>query len=198
MYEPQQDERPGPAMVPADEARRRERGIVLVATMAMLSLITVLCSAAVVRTSADIREGGSERIAQAALRLAEGGALGSVALAAQMQLEFSEYVANRSGVLTMSDIGHTTIDITPVTGSFGREFDTAHMVAPTFSTVVTETEMSAAVPGYDAARYCFKTYNMVTTSQFGTDTGTTLLQIEQAGQQKIQTYVTVGPILCGI
>ena len=180
---------------PDPQHRLRERGMILVTTLVFLSLVTVLCSAAIVRTSNDIREGGAQRISQAALRLSEAGAMGTVALASQMQLGFGDYVAARNNILTMADVGASTIDTTAPDGSFGREFAAISPIG--FSTLVSESDMSAAVPGYDAARYCFKTYRMVTTSQIGQATPTTLLQIEQSGQQAIQTYLTVGPVLCG-
>ncbi len=180
---------------PEPQRRLRERGMILVTTLVFLSLMTVLCSAAIVRTSNDIREGGAQRISQAALRLSEAGAMGTVALAAQMQVGFGDYVAARGYVLTMADVGVATVDTTAPDGSFGREFATISPIS--FSTLVTESDMSSAVPGYDAARYCFKTYKMVTTSQIGQATPTNLLQIEQSGQQAIQSYLTVGPVLCG-
>lgn len=173
----------------------RERGMILVSVMVFLSLVTVLCSAAVVRTSNDIREGGAQRISQAALRLSEAGAMGSVALAAQLQLGFGDYIAARGGVLTLADVGAATIDVSAPDGSFGREFATITPI--TFSTTVSQSDMSAAVPGYDAARYCFKTFKMVTTSQIGSSAPTGLLQVQQAGEQAIQSYLTVGPVLCG-
>ena len=173
----------------------RERGMVLVTTMLMLSLITVLCSAAILRTSSDIREGSAQRISQAALRLSEAGAMGAVALASQMQLGFGEYVDARGGVLTLADMGAATVDTSSPDGSFGREFATISPV--TFRTTVTENEMSSAVPGYDAARYCFRTFRMVTTAQIGTASPTTAAQVEHSGEQAIQSYLTVGPVLCG-
>ncbi len=181
--------------LPDPPQRLRERGMILVTVMVFLSLITVLCSAAIVRTASDIREGGAQRISQAALRLSEAGAMGTVALAAQMQLGFGDYVAARGNVLTMADIGSAAVDLTAPDGSFGREFASISPIS--FSTLVSESDMSAAVPGYDAARYCFKTYKMVTTSQIGSAAPTNLLQIEQSGQQAIQSYLTVGPVLCG-
>ncbi len=181
--------------LPDGRQRLRERGMILVTTMVFLSLITVLCSAAIMRTANDIREGGAQRISQAALRLSEAGAMGTVALASQMQLGFGDYVAARNNVLTMADIGPAAVDLTTPDGSFGREFAAISPIS--FSTLVSESDMSAAVPGYDAARYCFKTYKMVTTSQIGSATPTDLLQIAQSGQQAIQSYLTVGPVLCG-
>ena len=112
-----------------------------------------------------------------------------------MQLGFGDYVTARGGQLTLADVGAATIDLTAPDGSFGREFATLSPI--NFTTVVSESEMSAAVPGYDAARYCFKTYKMVTTSQIGQAVPVNLLQIEQSGQQAIQSFVTVGPVLCG-
>ena len=184
--------------VPNPQQRLRERGMILVTTLVFLSLITVLCSAAVMRTASDIREGGAQRIGQAALRLSEAGALGTVALAAQMQLGFSDYVnAHNGNPLTMAEIGPSVIDLTSPNGggSFGREFPLGTQIS--FSTAVSESEMSAAVPGYDAARYCFKTFKMVTTSQIGQAAPSNIVQIEQSGQQAIQSFVTVGPVLCG-
>lgn len=173
----------------------RERGMVLVTTMVMLSLITVLCGAAIMRTTNDIREGSAQRISQAALRLSEAGAMGAVALASQMQLGFGDYVEARGGTLTMDDMGVNTVDTSSPDGSFGREF--AAISPVTFRTTVTESEMSAAVPGYDAARYCFKNFRMVTTSQIGALSPSTMHQIQQSGEQAIQSYLTVGPVLCG-
>ena len=40
---------------PDPQHRLRERGMILVTTLVFLSLVTVLCSAAIVRTSNDIR-----------------------------------------------------------------------------------------------------------------------------------------------
>lgn len=180
----------------APPRRANERGMVLVITLLMLTILTVLGSAAVMRTSLELREGGAQRIETAAYQLSEAGAMASVALAAQMQGGFAEYMAGKNAsTLTMSDMGSGMLQLTGKDGSFGNELVAAGTVD--FATKVYPPDLSAAAPGYDANRYCFQAYRLVTTSQIGNNAATALADVALAGQAAISAQVTVGPIPCG-
>lgn len=172
------------------------KGMVLVMTMLMVSVLSLLASGAVLRTATNLRDGGAQRVNLAAYRVSEAGTYASVALASQMQAGFREYVANTNppGVLTMADMGGSVLDFT-ATGSFGREL--SEIGSPNFRSVVTTTDQSTAVPGYDAARYCFTTFRIETTAQIGVTNPTTQQQAAVSGQSAIAAHVSVGPSLCG-
>lgn len=173
---------------------KSQRGMVLIMTMLMLTMLSMLGSAAVMRTAMDLREGGAQRIELAAMQLSEAGTIASVGLAAQMQAGFEDYVAAKNYQLTMADMGATMLNLDKG-GSFGTEL--AALGQASFLTKVDPPDMSSAVPGYDAGQYCFKTYRMTTTSQLGTSTPGTLSEVMLSGQQAIVAQVTVGPMVCG-
>ena len=183
--------RPEPVQTPA-----HSKGMVLIMTMLMISLLSLLASGAVLRAATNLREGGAQRVNLASYRVSEVGTYAAVALASQMQAGFREYLANTNppGVLTMADMGGTVLDLTE-TGSFGREL--REIGNPNFQSVVTATDQSTAVPGYDAARYCFTTFRIETTAQIGVVNPTTQQQAAVSGQSAIAAHVTVGPALCG-
>ena len=169
--------------------------MVLIITMLMMALLTVLASAAVMRTSLDLREGSAQRIEAAAYQVSESGSLGAVGLAATMQGGLVDYMANKaSSTLTGADMGSGLLQLTGVDGSFGNELAAAGTVD--FSTLVSPPDLSAAVPGYDASRYCFQTYQMVTTSQIGAAKAAAAADTALQGQAAIATQVTVGPVVC--
>lgn len=185
-----------PAQPGPPPRRDGERGMVLIITMLMLTILTILGSAAVMRTSLDLREGGAQRIETAAYQLSEAGAMASVALAAQMQGGFAEYMAGKNAsTLTVADMGTGMLQLTGTDGSFGNELIAAGTVD--FATKVYPPDLSAAAPGYDANRYCFQAYRLVTTSQVGNTVATSLADVALAGQAAISAQVTVGPIPCG-
>ncbi len=172
-----------------------ERGMVLIITLLMLTVLAVLGSAAVMRTSLDLREGGAQRIETAAYQLSEAGTIAAVGLAAQMQGGFADYAAAKIGsTLTMADMGAGMLQLTGVDGSFGTELAAAGKVD--FNAKVYPPDLSSAAAGYDAGRYCFQTYRVVTTSQIGAATATTLFEVPLQGQTALAAQVTVGPILC--
>lgn len=169
--------------------------MVLVITMLMMALLTVLASAAVMRTSLDLREGSAQRIEAAAYQVSESGTLGAVGLAATMQGGLVDYVGEKANsTLTSADMGSGLLQLTGVDGSFGTELAAIGKVD--FATKVSPPDLSAAVPGYDASRYCFQTYHMVTTSQIGAVKAAGAAEAALQGQAAIATEVTVGPVVC--
>jgi hypothetical protein len=172
-----------------------QRGMILMMTLLMLTILAVLGSGAVMRTSLDLREGGAQRIETAAYQLSEAGTLASVGLAAQMQGGFADFAAGKAGsTLTINDMGAGMLQLTGTDGSFGQEL--ASVGGVDFSAKVYPPDLSGAASGYDAGRYCFQTYRVVTTSQIGTVKATTLREVPLQGQTALAAQVTVGPILC--
>jgi hypothetical protein len=175
--------------------RRGERGMVLVMVVLMIGVLTLLGSAAALRTAMDMREGGAERLARASYRVAEAGTLGVVSLASQMQGGFSDYLSGKNEPkLGMQDVGSATLGLSDADHSFGRELKAVGTVD--FETTVADSD-SASAAGYDVGRYCFRTYRMVTTSRLGHSQPANLQQAMVSGQSRLQTSMTVGPIPCG-
>ena len=173
----------------------RERGVVMVVVLAMMSILTLLASAAALRTSMDMREGGAERLGRAAFRVSETGTYAVVSLASQMQGGFGDYVAAKTdGKLSMIDVGDEILALTGKDQSFGREL--AAVGAVDFSTQVGQAD-SASTPGYEAGRYCFRTYRMITTSRIGAANPANLRESMVAGQTRLAASMTLGPVPCG-
>ncbi len=173
----------------------RERGVVMVVVLAMMGILTLLASAAALRTSMDMREGGAERLGRAAFRVSETGTYAVVSLASQMQGGFGDYVAAKTdGKLSMIDVGDEILALTGKDQSFGREL--AAVGAVDFSTQVGQAD-SASTPGYEAGRYCFRTYRMITTSRIGAANPANLRESMVAGQTRLAASMTLGPVPCG-
>lgn len=173
----------------------RERGVVMVVVLAMMSILTLLASAAALRTSMDMREGGAERLGRAAFRVSETGTYAVVSLASQMQGGFGDYVAAKTdGKLSMIDVGDEILALTGKDQSFGREL--AAVGAVDFSTQVGQAD-SASTPGYEAGRYCFRTYRIITTSRIGAANPANLRESMVAGQTRLAASMTLGPVPCG-
>ncbi len=176
---------------PADD--RDRRGMVLVMTMLMTTILALLGSAATTSTASQLRESSATRLEHIALRVGEAATMASVSLAGQMQSQFEEYVAGRGYKLQLSD--------TPglydykSQGSFGRELDT--LAVPTFSVDVSQPRVAYGAAGYDAARYCFRSYAMRTTASVGEPKSSDPAKAGQSGQIGFQATVTVGPVPCG-
>ena len=185
---------------------RSQRGMVLVMTLLMLSMLAVLGSAAVMRSAMNLRDGGALRVERAAYRLSEAGALASVMLASQMQGGFAEYAKQKPEGLTMADMGDGMLSLKGSDSSFGSEFMAVGNVG--FIAKVGEPELSSSVPGYDAGRYCFESYRIVTTSSVGTvanapslkapiDKADAALAARVSGEAAIATQMMIGPVVCG-
>jgi len=174
------------------------KGMVLVVTLLMMSVLTLLAGGAVLRTAMNLRDGGAARVNQAAYRVAETGTYASVALAAQLQAGFRDYLSTRNppDVLTMADMGDAVLDFSAGGGSFGKELGDIGS-NPSFIASVTTTDQASAVQGFDASRYCFTTFRIETTALVGASAPTSQLQAATSGQSAIAAQVTVGPSLCG-
>lgn len=182
-----------PAVAPVGGPR--ERGVVMVVVLAMMGILTLLASAAALRTSMDMREGGAERLGRAAYRVSETGTYAVVSLASQMQGGFGDYVAAKTdSKLSMIDVGDEILALTGKDQSFGREL--AAVGAVDFSTQVGQAD-SASTPGYEAGRYCFRTYRMITTSRIGAANPANLRESMVAGQTRLAASMTLGPVPCG-
>ena len=176
------------------EADSDRRGMVLIMSMTMVTVLSGMGSAAVLRTAADIRETGAYRIERAVFRLSESGTMAAVALAGEMQANFETYVATRQHKLTINDTGAELLDLTEK-GSYGRQIK--NLGVAQYNTEVKPPELSTAVPGYDAAKYCFRTFQMVTKAQFGDLASTNKREMALAGEAGLQAFITVGPTRCG-
>ncbi len=176
---------------PADD--RDRRGMVLVMTMLMTTILALLGSAATTSTASQLRESSATRLEHVALRVGEAATMASVSLAGQMQSQFEEYISGRGYKLQLSD--------TPglydykSQGSFGRELDT--LAVPNFTVDVSQPRVAYGAAGYDAARYCFRSYAMRTTASVGEPKSTDPAKAAQSGQIGFQATVTVGPVPCG-
>lgn len=184
---------PAPAV-----SRPRERGMVLMAVLVMVGVLAIFGSAAALRTSMDLREGSASRLARAAYRVSETGTMASVSLAAQMQAGFADYVAAKNArTLSMTDMGANLLATAKDDNSFGSELTSVGGMD--FSTVVEEADAAANVPGYDAGRFCFRTFRMTTTSRVGPgQTSTQNVRDKMlTGETAMVATMTVGPAPCG-
>ncbi len=169
--------------------------MVMMMVMLMLGLLSLLASAAAMRTAMDIREGNAERLTRASYRLGEAGTLGVLTLASQMQGGFSDYIgAKANKTLTMQDMGDGLLALSGTDLSFGRELKGFASVG--FTTLVQDSDAASAA-GYDVGRYCFRTYRMITTSQLGSAAPKNLQEAMVSGQTRLQATMTVGPVPCG-
>ncbi|MBM4342217.1 MAG: hypothetical protein FJ100_02435 [Deltaproteobacteria bacterium] len=170
-------------------------GMVLIMALLMIGMLAMFGSAAALRTAMDLREGGAERVARASYRVSEAGTISVLSLATQMQAGFGDYVnAKTNKTLTLTDVGDTVLNLAAKDGSFGAELAAVGNV--TFDTAVQGSDAAAAVPGYDAGRYCFRTYQMVTTAKLGAASPKNLQESLAAGQSQLQSSMTVGPVPC--
>ncbi len=173
-----------------------QKGMVLIMVLLMITMLAMLGSAAALRTAMDLREGGAERIARASYRVSEAGTVSVLSLASQMQAGFSDFVNGKTNkTLSLVDVGDTVLNMAAKDGSFGLEL--AAVGGATFDTAIGDSDAAAAVPGYDAGRFCFRTYNMITTAKLGAVSPSSLQQILATGQARLQSSMTVGPVPCG-
>ncbi len=169
------------------------RGMVMVTTLLMMTVLALLGSAATNATSTQLRENGATRLEHVAFRVGEAGTMSAVALASQLQSRFEGYVQNRNYKLDITDVG-TLFDYKSK-GSFGRELDT--LAVPNFRVEVSQPSIAYGVTGYDASRYCFRSYQMKTFAQVGDPKSAKAAERAASGQVGFQAGVIVGPVRCG-
>ncbi len=170
-------------------------GMVLIMALLMIGMLAMLGSAAALRTAMDLREGGAERVARASYRVSEAGTISVLSLATQMQAGFGDYVNAKSNkTLTLTDVGDSVLNLAAKDGSFGSEL--AAVGGVTFDTAVQGSDAAASIPGYDAGRFCFRTYQMVTTAKLGAVSPKNLQEALASGQSQLQSSMTVGPVPC--
>jgi len=176
---------------------RDRRGMVLVMTMLMTTTLAVLGSAAATSTASQLRESSATRLEHHAFRVGEAGTMATVALAAQMQSRFEDYVVGRNYKLGLADTPdlYDYKNLNKGGGSFGRELDS--LATPTFDVAVSAPRIAYGVAGYDAARYCFRSYALRTQAQVGEPASANPAKAAQSGQVSFQATVTVGPVPCG-
>ena len=173
-----------------------EQGMILIVVLVMIAVLAAFGSAASMRTAMDLREGSAQRVARAAYRVSETGTMASVSLAGQMQAGFADYIAAKNAkTLTMSDMGANLLANAKDDNSFGNELTA--LGGMDFATVVEEADSSANVPGYDAGRFCFRTFRMVTTSRIGAASPETTREKLMQGETAMAAVMTVGPAPCG-
>ena len=169
------------------------RGMVLIMTMLMTTVLALLGSAATMSTASQLRESSATRLEHTAVRVGEAGTMATIALAAQLQSQFEGYVAGRNYQLDLTDARN--LYNFKSQGSFGRELDT--LAVPNFKVQVAQPKIAYGVPGYDAARYCFRSYGMKTTASVGDPKSKSAAVAAQSGQVGFQANVIVGPVPCG-
>lgn len=169
------------------------RGMVMVTTLLMMTVLALLGSAATNATSTQLRENGATRLEHITFRVGEAGTMSAVALAAQLQSRFEGYVQNRNYKLDITDVG--SLFNYKSKGSFGRELDT--LAVPNFTVEVSPPTVAYGVAGYDASRYCFRSYTMKTYAQVGDPASAKAAERTASGRIGFQAGVTVGPVRCG-
>lgn len=174
-----------------------QRGMVLIMTMLMITVLTALASAAVVHTSSKLHEGSAYRLERAAYRIAEAGTMGAIALASQMPGGFETLASQAGGKLSMAHIGAGMLDLDPksVDNSFGRELKA--LTGTGFSVEVSPPDIATAVAGYDASRFCFRSYRMRTTATIGVvDAKTPEEASSPSAEAALAAQLVVGPVPC--
>lgn len=169
------------------------RGMVLVMTMMMTTVLALLGSAATMSTASQLRESSATRLEHTAVRIGEAGTMATIALAAQLQSQFESYVVGRNYQLDISDTPN--LYNFKSKGSFGVEQDTN--AVPNFQVKVAQPKIAYGVAGYDAARYCFRSYALKTTASVGDPKSKSAAVAAQSGQIGFQANVIVGPVPCG-
>ncbi len=171
------------------------RGMVLIMTMLMMTMLTLLGSAAVMQTTNDIRDAGAHRVERAVFRIAEAATMGAVGMAGTMGSRFDDYAAGKSNTITQDDFGDTLLDLGQAgTGSFGRELNS--MGKPGFTITVEPPQLSTAVAGYESGKYCFQSYRMVTRGRIGDPAAKTERERALAGEAGLAAQVVIGPVRC--
>ena len=194
-----------------------QRGVVLVMAMLMTATLSALGSAAVMRSSFHLRDGGAQRIQRAAYRLSEAGTMGVLSLAAQQQSGFLSIVQNSGladpakGIIGAFDntvlgsslvqvpspkVGGIKVDPTApsVTTSFGAELA---VMGASFQSVVYEPDLTSQVAGYEAGQYCFNNFRVVTTATIGNGKAGAAHEELSSGEAAIAAQIAVGPVPCG-
>lgn len=184
------------------------RGMVLIMTLLMITILTTLGSAAVMHTATELREGGGYRLERDVYRISEAGTVALITMAGQMQGAFEGYIA--VGPNFSPDTGYATFDrhtVGPVleldagskTPSFGKELLGFAAIDPiNFEVHVFQPEISTSVPGYDASRFCFRNFRFETTAIIGSATPASQAEATRpGGEAAIVAQVMVGPTPCG-
>ena len=171
------------------------RGVVLVMTMLMITLLTLLGSAAIMQTTSDIKDSGSHRVERAVSRITEAATMGAVGLAGRMGAKFDDYARAKNGKLSDDDFGGTLLNLS-ATGqsSFGREL--TNLGKASFSIEIGAPELSSSVAGYQSGKYCFQSYRVVTLGHIGDADAKDERERGTAGESGLAAQVVVGPALC--
>jgi hypothetical protein len=169
------------------------RGMVMVMTMLMMTVLTLLGSAATNATSTQLRENSGTRLEHLAYHVGEAGTMAAVTLAGKIQSGFENYVQNRGQKLDLTDMGGLYNFGTD--SSFGHELDA--LAVPTFEVNVSAPKVAYGVPGYDASRYCFRSYKMTTYGNVGNPSSSKGAEKAQSARMGFQAAVVVGPVVCG-
>jgi len=180
------------------------RGMVLIMSLLMVAILTTLGSAAVVHTAADLRESGGYRLERNVYRISEAGAVSMIGMAAQMQGSFENFVYTsgyNSDGYAQFELANTGPVLAVGAGekdpSFGLELK-RFAGSINYKIRVYRPEVSSAVAGYDASRFCFRNYRMLTTAVVGKDYPADAYEAASpGGEAAIATQVVVGPSACG-
>lgn len=171
------------------------RGVVLVMTMLMITLLTLLGSAAVMQTSSDIKDSGAHRVERVVYRISEAATMGAVGLAGRMGAKFDDFSTSKNGKLSDDDFGGGLLNLSNVgQSSFGREL--SNLGKANFTIKVSAPELSTAVAGYQSGKYCFHSYRMVTLGHVGDADSKDERERGTAGESGLAAQVVVGPTLC--
>ena len=185
----------------SESVRRRvvgqgdRRGIVLIMTLLMMTMLTLLGSAAVMQTANDIHETGAHRVERAVFRIAEAATMGAVGMAGTMGGRFDDFSQNKSNRLTEADFGGGLMNLEAnSTSSFGREL--MSLGASGFTVTISEPTLSTAVAGYESGKYCFHSYTLTTLGHVGDTKSANPRERALAGQAGMSAQVVVGPVQC--
>ncbi|HAN32054.1 MAG TPA: hypothetical protein DCQ06_10695 [Myxococcales bacterium] len=172
------------------------RGIVLVMTLLMMTMLTLLGSAAVLQTSNDIYETGAHRVERVVFRIAEAAAMGVVDMADSMGGRFDDFARSKNNTFTEADFGKSLMDLSlKAESTFGREL--MAMGTSGFTVTVSPPHISTSIPGYEAGKYCFHSYTVTSLGQVGDIDSSKARDRALAGQAGISAQVVIGPVLCG-
>jgi len=173
-----------------------ERGAALIVTLLMTTVLAGLAVASAQRTTYDLHENASQRVARTALRVTEAGLAGSVAVGASLQGAFLDYLKTKNGPIGMADVADKFFDM-EAGGSFDRSMDAVGK--PTFATQLEDETTTNKVPGYETGIFCFRRFRLRTASTIVPNGATmTAQQVIDNGAVVMRASLQLGPVPCGI
>jgi hypothetical protein len=102
----------------------------------------------------------------------------------------------------MTDVSSAFFDLTPNTGSFGREIVNVGTVG--WSSQLANPVSSHRAPGYEMGQYCFRKYLVTTSGLYRNDVvnaanpagADALINLERNAARQAMTSMYLGPVPC--